>query len=116
MDLTLRLNILKDSGQISEKTYNKILEVIKQLKEKRDIELTEENGAMFITHLSSALTRIENGDLVNKIEEIIFEEIRKDNNYNTAVEITDEMETIIGKLPKEERDFIEMHICTLLNK
>ena len=56
MDLTIRLNILRDAGQITEKTYNQILKVIAFFKEKLGIELKEENGAMFITHLSSALT------------------------------------------------------------
>ena len=54
MDLTIRLNILRDAGQITEKTYNQILKVIAFFKEKLGIELKEENGAMFITHLSSA--------------------------------------------------------------
>ncbi|SFB25813.1 PRD domain-containing protein [Clostridium frigidicarnis] len=116
MDLIVRLNILRDAGQVSEKTYNQLLKVIRYFKEKRNIELTEENGAMLITHLSSALARIEKNELVNSIEEIIFEEIKKDINYKKVVEITDDMEETIGKLPREERDFIEMHICTLLNK
>ena len=32
MDLTIRLNILRDAGQITEKTYNQILKVIAFLK------------------------------------------------------------------------------------
>jgi transcriptional regulatory protein LevR len=115
MDLSIRLNILKDSGQITENTYNAINEVILLLKEKRGIILTEENGAMFITHLSSALTRIEKSDLVGKIEDSILEEIKKDTNYEKTLEIVKEVEGVTGKFPTEERDFIEMHICTLLS-
>lgn len=115
MDLSIRLNILKDAGQITENTYNAINEVILLLKEKRGIILTEENGAMFITHLSSALTRIEKNDLVRKIEDSILEEIKKDTNYKKTLEIVKEVEGVTGKFPEEERDFIEMHICTLLS-
>lgn len=116
MDLAIRLNILRDSGQISEITYSKIISVIDGLKKKRNIELTEENGAMFITHLSAAITRIEKNELVNRIDDFIFDEVKNDINYLKAVEITNEVEEYTGKLPSEERDFIEMHICTLLNK
>lgn len=116
MDLTIRLNILRDAGQITEKTYNQILKVIALFKEKLGIELKEENGAMFITHLSSALTRIEENKLVENIDEFIFEQVKSDINYKRAVEVTNYLEEILGELPRQERDFIEMHICTLLNK
>ena len=115
MDLSIRLNILKDAGQITENTYKTINEVILLLKEKRGIILTEENGAMFVTHLCSALTRIEKKDLVNKIENSILEEIKQDANYDKTLEIVKDLENVTGEFPEEERDFIEMHICTLLN-
>lgn len=115
MDLMIRLNILKDAKLISENGYEGIVKTIAYFKEEKGLVLTEENGAMFITHLCSALTRIENGELVNKIEDFIFEEIQKDSKYDETVEIVNHLENVLGKLPKDERDFIEMHICTLLN-
>lgn len=116
MDLTIRLNILRDAGQITEKTYNQIFNVMAFFKQKLEIELNEENGAMFITHLSSALTRIDEGKLVENIDEFVFEQVKSDINYKKSIEITNHLEEILGELPKQERDFIEMHICTLLNK
>lgn len=116
MELKIRLDILKDSGQITEDIYYRLVKVINLFKEKNGIELTEENGAMFITHLSSALKRMESNDIVNKMDELMLEEIKKDSNYNKTLEIVDELEKVTGKFPIEEKDFIEMHICTLLNK
>ena len=52
MELTIRLNILRDSALLSEENYNKILEVIKYFDEVKNIKLMEENASMFITHLS----------------------------------------------------------------
>lgn len=115
MDLLIRLNILKDAGQLSEVNYDKIISVIEYFKIGQDIELKEANAAMFITHLSSALYRIDKNELVNKIEETIWEEIIKDINYKKTIEITNDIENIVGVFPKSERDFIEMHICTLLS-
>ncbi|MDZ4907091.1 transcriptional antiterminator, partial [Clostridium perfringens] len=37
MELTLRLNILRDSGQLSQQNYDKVLKVIDHFKEKMDI-------------------------------------------------------------------------------
>lgn len=116
MDLIYRLDILKDANQISKKTYKIVIDVIDYLNLKLNTKLTEENGAMLITHLASALTRIENNDTLEKVENFIFDEIKKDKNYDKSIEITNEIENITGKLPLEEKEFIEMHLCTLLNK
>ena len=116
MELTLRLDILRDAGQLSKENYNKIIQVINYFEEKRGLKLLEDNASMFITHLSSALTRIEQNKLVENIDEFIFEQVKSDINYKRAVEVTNYLEEILGELPRQERDFIEMHICTLLNK
>ena len=107
MDLTIRLNILRDAGQITEKTYNQILKVIALFKEKLGIELKEENGAMFITHLSSALTRIEENKLVENIDEFIFEQVKSDINYKRAVEVTNYLEEILEYIKENEFDNME---------
>lgn len=116
MDVSARLNILLENNVITEEVYNNINKVINKLKDKFNIEITEENGGMFITHLSMALARREKGETVNRIEKTIFKEIKNDVNYQKALEIVNYIEEVIDNLPIEEREFIEMHICTLLNK
>lgn len=114
MELTLRLNILRDAGQLSQENYDKVLKVINYFKEKRDIILLEENASMFITHLCSALTRIEEDKLVNKLDEVVAESLKEDKNYDKAYLVTKDLEEILGKIPDSEFDFIIMHVCTLL--
>lgn len=116
MDVSARLNILLENNVITEGLYKNINKVISQLKAKFNIEITEENGGMFITHLSMALARREKDEIVNRIDKTIFEEIKNDLNYQKAVEIVNDIKEIVGNLPVEETEFIEMHICTLLNK
>lgn len=116
MDIEVRLNILLENNVITKEVYNRLKEIINQLKDKFNIEITEENGGMFITHLSMALKRMEDGEIINKIDRTIFKEIKNDINYEKSKEIVNNLEELIGKLPIEEIEFIEMHICTLLNK
>lgn len=114
MELTLRLDILRDSGQLSKENYDKVIKIIKYFDERRGIKLLEENASMFITHLCSALTRIEEDKLVNKMDEIVAESLKEDENYDKAVLVVKDLEEILGKIPDSEFDFIIMHVCTLL--
>ena len=114
MDLTIRLNILRDAGQITEKTYNQILKVIAFFKEKLGIELKEENGAMFITHLCSALGRIEENNLVNKLDDVVAQSLKENENYDEALKVAKYLEAVLGEIPDSELDFIVMHVCTLI--
>lgn len=116
MELTMRLNILRDAGQLSEENYIVINKVIEYFKEKQGIILIEENASMFITHLSAALGRIEKNQLVNKLDEVLAESLKEDENYNKALEVANELEEYTAKIPTEEMDYMLMHICTLLIK
>lgn len=117
MDLTLRLKLLKDGAQIDEDTYNNLLKIIESFKKDFQIELSEENGGMFITHLAVALERIKKKELVEPIEDLIFEEVRNDKNFKKANDILGSLENDINiSVPEVERPFILMHIVTLLSK
>ena len=84
MELTTRLNILKDSGMLSEGNYNKVIKVIDYFYEVINIKLIEENAAMFITHLCSALERIDKNEIVNNIDEEMIEKL-KTNKLDTVL-------------------------------
>lgn len=116
MELTIRLNILRDSGLLSEENYNKILEVIKYFDEVKNIKLMEENASMFITHLSSALERIDKNETVNDLDEVVLESLKLENSYNNAAIIVKDLKGVLGEIPDEEVNYIIMHICTLLSQ
>jgi transcriptional regulatory protein LevR len=117
MDLFLRLNILKDSGQIDQHIFDSISEFISFFKQAHGIALTEENGSMLITHLCIALDRIKKGKTVNSLETDIYEEITGDCNFEKAVKVTDGLERIFGgSIPDDERGYIYMHLCVLLKQ
>lgn len=114
MELTLRLDILRDSGQLSKENYNKVIKVINYFEEKRDIKLLEENASMFITHLCAALGRIEENNLVNKLDDVVAESLKENENYDEAFKVAKDLENILGEIPDSELDFIVMHVCTLV--
>ncbi len=117
MDLSLRLNILKDAGQIDDEIHNNLIKIIDIIKEKWGIELAEENGAMFITHLSIALKRIKENNIVEPMEDFLYEGLKKEKDFEKALEMLNILQKEIHiSIPEEEKSFILMHLCTLLTQ
>lgn len=116
MELTVRLNIFKDSGMLSEENYHKVINVINYFDEVIKIKLDEENAAMFITHLCVALGRIDKNEIQSEIDIEILESLKLEENYNKSMEIVKDLKVILGELPIGEVNYLVMHICTLLEK
>ncbi len=115
MNLKDRLDILKVAGSIDDETYEKVISVIEKVLTNWEIELTEENGAMLITHLATALTRIKKGDSVNPLDESILSELKEYEKYSLAEEIYEDVildENLV--ISENEKQYIMMHLCSLL--
>jgi len=114
MELDVRLDILRGSNQIDDEVYCNLKDIIEMVKNKHDIKLNEENAAMLMTHLSVAIMRIKNKDIVKAVDEDIFEEIRSSEYYALSNEWIKDMEEVIHRsIPENEKGFIVMHLCTL---
>lgn len=114
MELNNRLSILKDAGQIDEDIYRKVLDIISMFKEKWNIKLTEENGAMLITHLSVALQRIKKGERVDNTDEDMIIQLTNNKYYTKALECVKDIENLINmNITENEKIFIVMHVCVL---
>lgn len=113
--LKFRLEILKNSGVIDEKIYNTVTNLIIYLNEKWEIRLTEDNGAMFITHLSMALKRIKEGGSVSNIDENVFQEILVSDKFQKIEKIYEDIEKNIfsEKLPEEEKKYILINLLLI---
>lgn len=116
MELDIRLNIFRDSGMLSEKNYNKVLQVIRYFDEVKNIKLVEENSSMFITHLSSSLERIDKNETVNDVDMEILEALKLEENYKETINVVKDLKEFLGEIPKEEVNFLVMHICALLRQ
>ena len=114
MELDIRLKILMDSGQISEETFETLKKVIGMFKNKWSILLTEDNGAMLITHLSVAIERIKKGEEIKGIDSEIYSQIKNHCEFAKCRQVLKDIvyEAEIN-IPEYEETFIMMHLCTL---
>lgn len=114
MELNTRLQILKDAGQISQENHNAMLKIISMFDQKWGIKLTEENGAMFITHFTVAFERIVRSEELDSMNEDTLREIRDNKNYNKAKEMLKEIEKELEiKIPENEGNFLMIYLCIL---
>lgn len=115
MELVERLTILMESGQISKQTINCLLEVLSYLKYQKKIELTEDNGSMFITHLAIALERIKKSESLPAMDSEMLSQLMDDCNYNEAELLFNDIQAIVTtSISPEEKTYIMLHLCILL--
>lgn len=116
MELSERLDLFMSSGQISEMTYRALLKVIDKLEQQYGIVLTEENGAMFVTHLSIAIERIKKQEYIEAVDKEIYKEIENDLSFGRAEQAFGliQQESNIT-IPDNEKGYIMIHLCALLN-
>lgn len=115
MDLYMRLQIMKDAALISEETFEALKRIIEMFNNKWNIELTEENGAMLITHISVALERINKGEIIEGIDSEIYVQVKDHEEFDKCKQmLNDIMEVSNTDIPYNEETFIIMHLCTLL--
>ncbi len=117
MDLLTRIQILKDAEQITEETKQGMIKVIEMFDREYSIKLTEENGAMLITHLCIAIERIKKNEMVNKIDSMLYEEIKNSDFFKISLQALGKMERELGiTIPEIEQQFILMHLCVLFDR
>lgn len=115
LELSQRLDLLHVSGQISSTTKKSMIYIIEMFRNKFDISLTEENGAMFITHLSIACERMKENKKIEPIEECVYSEVCENNNYNKSKDVLQEIKKELGmEFPEQEEKYIILHLCGIL--
>lgn len=117
MDLETRLEILNVSGAITDATKDVMLNVIDMFNKKHNIELTEDNGAMMVTHLSMAITRVKNNEPVKMIDEEVFKETLESEHIEKANLIYNDLSKVLDvTLPEDEKKYMLVNICVILEK
>jgi len=115
MELMDRVMALRECGMMNEVAFKDILYIIKLCKEEYQLELTEENAGIMITHMSSAFRRNDTGEEIDALCRSTVEEISKVQEYVKAKQILDSI--ILGienELSQNEREYFLIHICNLL--
>lgn len=113
--LKQRLEILRNSNVIDEHVYVQLMNFITRLKNKWKIELTEENGAMMVTHIAMALQRIKRGEAVNEIDENVYSEVLKSERIDEIRDIyADAQKNVFTEeIPEEEKKYIYINLLMI---
>lgn len=113
----IRLDILRNSGQVSESVCRTVIRIFERLSEKWRLDLSGDSAGMFVTHLAIALQRIAEGECYQEENPQIWEELKKDENYSAAAEIFEDILPLIEKPVSEgERSFILLYLCMMKGK
>lgn len=115
MNLNFRLELLKKANQIDEEVFIAMAGVIDLFKNNWNVELTEENGQMMITHLSMALMRVKKSLPVNEIDEEVYADVKESEFFIQAREILEDMMEILPvKLPESEKKYMLVNNTLIL--
>lgn len=115
--LNLRLELIEKSGEIDFSIRKAVIDFIKNIEKKYSIEVKEENGSMLVTHLAMALSRIKKGEEIESIDEEIFQEVKTMRIYSELPEYYKLLEEQLDiSIPQSEKDYIALHVCTLIKK
>lgn len=115
MDIMERINIMKQCNLVDENGYKDLLTVVKVFSEDFNFKITEENGSVMITHLGAAIKRLEGEEQITPLGPEILKQAEEQPCYKTAVKILNKLrKELICKLPKDEEDFMLVHICNTL--
>ena len=111
--LDQRVQILNQAGLLSD-AHVKSANALRDLFLKRyGILLTEENAAPFFTHFCMALHRLEAGETVQALDELILDELADEFDYDVAAFMADEIQQFVVVLPEAERGYIITHLLAL---
>ena len=113
--LMVRLNLLVDSGEITETIRYSVVDFVNGIEDKYSLKITEENGSMRVSHLAMALGRIERREEIQTMDEELFTEVKETQTYKELDMFYDILEENLGsEIPESEKDFIALHLCTLI--
>lgn len=112
-----RISILEMAGETTNEISQTVIMFSERFESKFDIELTEENSSMLITHLAMALARIKKGEAINEIDEMVSNEVRSNEYFSKLGEFFELLEDKLEiTVPESEKDYIALHACTIITK
>jgi len=79
--LLFRLDLLVNAKEIDEAVRDAVIELVQAVEKRYSLTITEDNGAMLVSHLAMALGRIKRGEELEPIDEDIFAEVKQTQTY-----------------------------------
>lgn len=115
--LLLRVNLLKEAGEIDEEIAQAVINFAKEVEVQFDSKLDEENASMLITHICMALPRIKKGEKINPMNEFALAEVKQCQVYDKVPILVEKLEQELDLvIPESEFGYIALHLCTMEEK
>lgn len=112
--LKQRIEILKTGGVIGADVAEFMNKVIDMMAADYP-QIPMDPATTFTTHLAMAVERIRKGEIVEALDEDLFEDVKACPEYPMALEFRDKMLAFCPvAFPESESQFIAMHICNML--
>ncbi|MFM1515263.1 PRD domain-containing protein [Helcococcus ovis] len=112
-----RLQILLNSSVINEKTYKNSLNIYEKYFKKKNYD--KDKVSVFMTHFAMALSRVENNQMIEKLDEHVFKQVIESQMYEMANNIwisikKDLLESGII-ISENEQGYFLLHLANIFN-
>ena len=108
-----RLKVLLDSEVITKDIYNKSCLIYKKYFNKEDF--NEDKVNVFMTHLAMALKRVKENNIIDKLDEDIYRQVKESDVYNQALELNKRLiSDLCMDIPKNEEEYFVLHLGNIL--
>lgn len=112
-----RINALKEFKLCSDEQIEDLNKIIILFEEEYNILMEEENAGAMITHISAAFNRINTGDIIDALDDLILDDLKTSLLYDKSLEIFYNIkEKISTAIPDNEKGYFILHICNLINQ
>lgn len=115
--LDFRLRLLEDSRTISPEVAQWTRRAMARVEAEYGLILTEENGAMFVTHLAVALERLRAGEAIERMPSEALAEVRGySREWHFMQRVAEEAASDLGvAVPEGEVGFLTAHLAALVH-
>lgn len=108
-----RLEILLNSDVITQDIYDYSYKIYKKYFEKEEFNKDKVN--IFITHLAMSLKRINEGDIIDKLDEDVYTQVKNSEVFYEALRFS---QMIVNDLdvdiPNNEEEYLILHLGNIL--
>ncbi|MCW2736851.1 PRD domain-containing protein [Nocardioides sp.] len=113
-----RLDLLEEAHQITPLARRLTEFMVAELAVQFELELDEESGALMVTHLAMALTRLNRGEVAAPVSESLERELAGRVDERDAVaRLMQEASEVLGReVPETEILYMTLHLTSLVLK
>lgn len=110
-----RFELLCDTGQVSQAAVNATRQVVAAIEQRYNRNLTEENAAMFVTHMVMAFERLLRNEELNDVPPEVLDEVTPyhETQVFVAETIGEALRPYRVHVPEAEIAYLTLHLAAI---